>query len=209
MKKIPTAGKVKGGVKPKSTKNVEIVGVSGAVGSFSEEAGQTYLRELGLKNYRLEYLVTIENTIAAIEAGKVSLAVFPVQNSTMGIVPEAVDAMGRHNFRVEQIFSIDVHQNLLVKKGVTKNQIKKIVSQDPAIKQCAMYLARKWKGTPLGEYADTAQAAKDLSTGKLPPTTAVIASRAAARAYKLDILEPSIQDLQSNATTFIAARRLV
>jgi prephenate dehydratase len=186
----------------------EIIGVSGAIGSFSEEAGQTYARELGLKDYKIEYLVTIESTIAAIEAGKVTLAVFPVENSTMGVVPEAVEAMGRHHFKVEQIFSIDVHQNLLVKKGVTKNQIKKIVSQDPAIKQCAMYLARKWPKTALGEYKDTAQAAKDLAAGKLPSSTAVIASRAAARAYKLDILEPSIQDLQSNATTFIAARRL-
>ncbi|MEI7719751.1 MAG: prephenate dehydratase domain-containing protein [bacterium] len=205
MKKASVSSKSKS----KSIKNVETIGVSGAVGSFSEEAGQTYARELGLKNYKLEYLVTIENTVAAIEAGAVSLAVFPVENSTMGIVPAAVDAMGRHNFKVESIFAIDVHQNLLVKKGVTKKQIKKIVSQDPAIKQCAMYLARNWPKTPLGDYADTAKAAKDLAAGKLPASTAVIASRAAARAYKLDILEPSIQDLQSNATTFIAARRLV
>jgi len=44
--------------------------------------------------------------------------------------------------------------------------------------------------------------------GKLPASTAVQASRAAAQVYKLDILEESIQDLKFNYTSFVAAKQL-
>jgi prephenate dehydratase len=68
-----------------------------------------------------------------------------------------------------------------------------------------MYLKRRWPKVKLVEYADTAKAAQDLASGKLPKTTAVIASRNAAEAYGLGILEESIQDLKFNYTSFIAA----
>ena len=77
------------------------------------------------------------------------------------------------------------------------------------MKQCRGYLSRAWPGTEVGEYPDTAQAAADLANGTLPATVAVIASRAAAERYGLDILEASIQDLKNNQTTFIAARRAI
>ena len=47
-----------------------------------------------------------------------------------------------------------------------------------------------------------------LEKGKLPNTTAVIASCNAATTYKLKILDESIQDLKFNYTVFIAAERL-
>ena len=55
---------------------------------------------------------------------------------------------------------------------------------------------------------DTAKAAEDLASGKLPKTTAVIASRNATHMYKLKILEESIQDLKFNYTVFIATEKL-
>ncbi len=53
-----------------------------------------------------------------------------------------------------------------------------------------------------------AKAAEDLASGKLPASTAVIAAKAAAQVYKLDILEESIQDLKFNYTSFIAAEKM-
>jgi prephenate dehydratase len=37
------------------------------------------------------------------------------------------------------------------------------VSHPQALKQCRMYLKRKWFGIELEEYSDTASAARDLS----------------------------------------------
>ena len=189
----------------KKAKKLEIIGVSGVRGSFSEEAARAYAHKAGLKHYKINYLITVENVLVALEEGTISLGIFPIQNATMGLVVEAAHAMAKHHFHIKKVFEIIIHQNLLVKKGVQAEKVTKIVSQDPAIRQCTMYLKRVWPKTKLGNYTDTAKAAEDLASGKLPKTTAVIASRAAATLNKLDILEESIQDLKFNYTSFIAA----
>ncbi len=184
------------------------IGVMGAQGSFSEEAGRAYALKAGIKKFTLDYLVTAENVLSSLEQGKIDIGIFPIENSNGGIVLEAVHAMAKHNFSIKKIFEIDVHHNLLVRKGTTADKIKTITSHDQAIKQCRMFLKRLWPKAKIKEYADTAKAAADLASGKLPASTAVIASRAAARVYKLDILEESIQDLKFNYTSFIAAEKI-
>ena len=179
----------------------------GAKGSFSEEAGRAYAHRANLKSFSIAYLVSAENVLTHLEGGKIDIGIFPIENSNGGIVLEAVHAMAKHRFAIKKIFEIDVHQNLLVKKGVTADKVKIITSHEQAIKQCRMYLKRVWPKVKIKEYADTAKAAEDLAKGKLPKTTAVIASRAAAHVYKLDVLEESIQDLKFNYTSFIAATK--
>ena len=184
------------------------IGVMGAKGSFSEEAGRVYAKKYGnFKKFEIAYLISAENVLSALEKGEIDLGVFPIENSNGGIVLEAVHAMSKHNFHIKKMFEIDVHHNLLVKNGTKADSIKKIVSHDQAIKQCRMYLKRIWPKVKVGEYSDTARAAEDLASGKLPKTTAVIASRNAATTYKLKILDESIQDLKFNYTVFVAATR--
>jgi prephenate dehydratase len=188
-------------------KDIEIIGVSGAPGSFSEEAGRTYTEKTAFKEATFNYLITVENVLSALEVGEITLGIFPIMNSIGGLVVETAYAVGKHRFETESIFDIEIHQNLLVKKGSTPDSIIRVLSHDQAVKQCRGYLARVWPGVEIGEYPDTAQAAADLASGILPASTAVIASRAAAERYGLDILGASIQDLKNNLTTFIAARQ--
>lgn len=190
----------------KRAKKTEIIGVSGVPGSFSEEAARVYAAKMGIKTFKISYLVTVENVLAALDKKEVTLGIFPVMNSIGGIVLETVQAVSKHNFAVKKIFKIEIHQNLMVKKGTAPNKIKQILSHDQAVKQCHAYLKRVWPKVKVGAYPDTAKAAKDLAEGILPASTAVIASRAAAKLYKLDILGESIQDDKNNLTTFIAAR---
>lgn len=194
-----------GFIMTKAVKKLEIIGVSGVRGSFSEEAARTYAAKTGLKTYKIEYLVTVENVLAALEEGAITLGVFPIENSNGGIVIEAVHAMAKHRFHIKKLFEIEVVMNLLAKKGVKREEIKKIVSHDQALKQCRTYLKRRWPKVKIVEYPDTAKAAEDLSKGILPKNYAAIASRTAAERNKLVILEESIQDLKFNYTSFIAA----
>jgi prephenate dehydratase len=185
------------------------IGVMGAKGSFSEEAGRTYAKKHAhLKKFEILYLITAENVLSELGKGGIDIGIFPIENSNGGIVLEAVHAMAKHNFHIKKMFEIDVHHNLLVKKGTTAEKVKQIVSHDQALKQCRTYLRRVWPKVKIKEYMDTAKAAEDLAKGKLPASTGVVASRMAAEVYKLDILDESIQDLKFNYTVFIAAERL-
>lgn len=182
------------------------IGLSGAEGSFSEEAARLHAKQLK-KPVTYSYLITVEGVLAALESGEIDLGIFPIENSTGGIVIEAVHAMARHRFAIEKIFNIEIHQNLLALPKTPPSKITRIVSHDQALKQCRMYFKREWPKTDLMEYPDTAQAAKDLAGGKLPKTAAVVASRRAAERYGLLIIGESIQDLKYNFTTFIAAKK--
>ncbi len=179
----------------------------GAEGSFSEEAALKYIAKRDVKDAEIIYLVKAELVLTAIEDGSIDLGIFPIENSNGGIVIEAVYAMAKHRFQVRELFEIDVHQNLIAMKGVSLGDITEITSHDQALKQSRMYLKRTFPHMPITEYEDTAKAAKDLSFGILPPTTAVIASKRAAELYGLDILGESVQDLKFNYTSFVVAEK--
>ena len=186
------------------------IGVMGARGSFSEEAGRTYATKYAsAKKYTIEYLITAERVLSALTRGAIDIGIFPIENSNGGVVTEYLPAIAEHQFTIDKIFEIPVDHMLLVTKGTHAADITKIVSQRQALRQCRMYLARQWPNTEVEEYIDTATAAKDLSEGKLPPTAAVVASARAGDVYGLDTLESKIQDLKFNYTVFIAAKKFV
>ena len=185
-----------------------IIGVSGNIGSFSEEAANYYAQKNNINDYRIEYLISVEKVLTQLKFGKINCGVFPIENSNGGIVYEAVYAMAKHVFNIENMFEIDVRHCLLVKPGAKALDIKKIISHPQALKQCRMYLKRRWENIDLKEYVDTAQAAKDLSEGKLKNGgTAVIAPKTCVKLYGLELLEEGIQDLKFNFTAFIVAKQ--
>ena len=94
-------------------------------------------------------------------------------------------------------------ENIVRQKGLKYPTNRTVFPLPPGEDEGALMI--KWPKVKIKEYEDTAKAAADLASGKLPASTAVIASRAAASVYKLDILEESIQDLKFNYTSFIAA----
>ena len=193
--------------KAQKTMDSLIIGVSGARGSFSEQAAEEFARKNNLKNNQIKYLISAENTLKALDNKKIDLGIFPIENSNGGVVLEAIYAISRHIFKIKELFEIPVIHCLLAHKNAKRNNIKTIASHDQAIKQCKMYLKRVWPKTALKETSDTAKAAEDLSKNKLPKTTAVIASENCAKLYGLKILEKGVQDLKFNFTSFLAVEK--
>lgn len=182
------------------------IALAGIEGSFSEEAALTYARKKGYEP-ELVYAVTAADCFGAVLKDQTAdLGVVALENSNGGVVHETVYAMAQYLFSIEEIFEIDVRQNLMVKPGTNPGDVTLITSHPQALAQCKMYLKRKWSGVDLKEHADTALAAKDLAEGKLPSTAAVIASSRAADLFELEILEPNVQDLKFNFTSFLAIR---
>lgn len=181
----------------------------GAIGSFSEQAGEYYRNSEGLFDSTIVPLVTAEAVLAALAEKAIDKAIFPVMNNNGGLVIEAIHALAKYQCKIENMFDMDVHHMLLVAEGVTRDIITTIISHDQAIKQCRGYLEREWVEAEVMPYKDTAAAAADLASGVLPKTTAVIASRRAAEVYGLSILEASIQDAKINKTTFVVAEPIL
>lgn len=183
------------------------IGVSGNGGSFSEEAGRVYARDAGIKDFQIVYLTDAEHVLTELEAGTIDVGIFAIENSNGGVVTEYLPAIARHRFSIDKIFEIPVDHMLLVRPGTKASEVTTIVSQKQALRQCRMYLRRRWPETEVQEYIDTATAAKDLADGKLPATAAVVASARAGELHGLEVLEAKIQDLKFNYTVFIAAAK--
>ncbi len=187
------------------TKKQFTLGVSGDIGSFSEEAALLYAHRTGHK-YTLVYLMDMEGVLNAVERKKVDLGIFPVVNFRGGLVSAAFKAMGRHLFTPVDEVWLDVHQCLLAQPGVSIQQIRKVVSHPQALAQCQHYLQRECKKAIWVEWSDTAKAARDLKEKKLTRYCAVIASEQAANLYGLQVLARNIQDNHPNLTAFIVVK---
>jgi prephenate dehydratase len=185
------------------------IGVMGIRGSFSEEAALEYARDNRLGEVEIVELVTTEGVLRAVARGEVELGIFALENSNGGVVYESVYAMAAHRFKVEDLFEIDVNHTLLAHPSLSgRESIDRIASHQQAIRQCRMWLRHHFPTTLVTEEPDTAEAARLLAVGELPPTTAVIAAERCAELFGLRVLERRIQDLKFNFTTFVAAGRL-
>jgi prephenate dehydratase len=180
--------------------------VSGDRGSFSEEAGRMYAERVGAEP-DLIFAIHMEGVLSKVEDGGCELGIFPVVNSRGGLVRPAFDAMGRHHFTVVDEVWLEVNQCLMALPGMAKQSISEIVSHPQALVQCERYLADKFPGVPLTHWEDTAKAAKDLASGLLPKTAAVIAPARSAELYGLELIGRGIQDSHPNLTTFIVVKR--
>lgn len=182
------------------------LGVSGDIGSFSEEAGLLYAERTNI-DPSLVYLIDMENVLAAVEEGAVDIGILPVVNFRGGLVSMAYEAMGKHLFMPIDHLWLDVQQCLLVQKGETKDQIQHIVSHPQALAQCKQYLEKTCKDAKQIEWEDTAKAARDLAQGLLPSHSAVIAPMRAAQVYGLEVMASNIQQDHPNITIFIVVKK--
>ncbi len=183
------------------------IGISGSRGSFSEQAAQHWAEKNGLKSYDIEYLVTFEPLFEALDSGAVEVGICPVFNSTMGLVKPAMQALARHHSEIEDFFDIDIAMCLLTHRGITKDVIDTIVSQQPALDQCPSYIAREFPHARIIATEDTAKSAADVAAGVYGKNAAAIAPKACAELYDLALLEEGINDLKRNFTSFLAVRR--
>lgn len=125
---------------------------------------------------------------------------------------ETIQALSRFSCEILDTFAIVISHCLLIHPEARFEDVDTVISHPQALAQCAGSLAQKF---PLlrqmsgeGDLIDQAHCAEYLSLGKLPRTTAVLASRVCADLYGLRIHAEGLQDLgDANLTTFAWTRR--
>ncbi len=184
------------------------VGIQGGHGSFSEEAAGIFIRNHGLEDAKIEYLISSDKVLAAVEDGTVAYGIFAMENAQGGVVIESVEALARYRCDVVEMFHVSISQCLLARRGVFLGDVTEIHSHQQALRQCRDYLAEHFWTRPLIEQDDTAESARRLKEGKLPETAAVIAPRFCADLYGLVVLAEDIHDLKNNLTLFMGIKKL-
>ncbi|MBX3066914.1 MAG: prephenate dehydratase [Anaerolineae bacterium] len=169
------------------------VAFQGVHGAYSEEAIRMHFGD----SVETVPCPLLGDVFDAVERGKATYGMVPVENSVAGTVASAYELLMEHDLRVQAEVVLHVHHALLAPPGTKISEIKIARSHIQALTQCEQYLVRRGI-KPLAHY-DTAGSAQDLAQEPIPGVAA-IASRLAGKLYGLDVLEHSIEDEPQNYT---------
>jgi prephenate dehydratase len=172
----------------------------GPEGTFSQEALLKY--SAGLTGLTLIPLPTIIEVIKSIDRGDAEEGVVPIENSIEGSVNITQDILTfESEAKIIRELTLPIKHNLIAKKGIKINKIKKVISHPHATAQCRMFLSANLPEAEIIAANSTAEAVKKLT--ELDPDTAAIGTKIAARLYNLDIIADDIEDSKANKTRFI------
>ena len=176
--------------------NVAYSGVEGAFAHIA--AGRIFPdgNRISYPDFRAAY--------EAVEKGECDCAVIPIENSRAGEVGQTIDLMFSGSLYVNGVYSLDVRHNLIGIKGTKTNYIKKVISHQQALDQCAPFIRNQ--GFSQQSCENTARAAKQVADLN-DPTVAAIASVETAELYGLDVLKENINEASNNTTRFVVLSR--
>jgi len=177
-----------------------VVAFQGEPGAYSEQAVRQYfgssVRSLPCRGFR--------DIFEALQDGRASHGMLPVENSLAGTVIPAYDLLMDHDLQVQGEAVVRVEHCLMAPAGTPLGAISRAKSHYQALAQCEHSLRRM--GIEPVDYYDTAGAARDLAANP-EEGTAVIASALAAQTYDLNILVHNVEDLAFNYTRFFVLGR--
>ena len=184
------------GETPEKFPSRAVVACAGIEGSYAQQA-----TSLLFPLPTILYFNGFEKVLEAVEQGLCPYGVLPIENSAAGSVAAVYDLMVKHQFHIVKAIRLKVNHVLLGVHGATLNDIREVASHPHALAQCNTFLKTypSWKAIP---EANTAVSAKALAASG-QKTRAVIASRACAELYGMDVIAEGIAETAMNYTRFI------
>ena len=171
------------------------IGFQGAQGANSEIAS----RQVFPKMEPLPF-DTFEDVFNALDAGKVDLAMIPIENSLAGRVADIHHLMPQHKTWIIGEHFLPIRFNLMALPGVRIRDIRTVYSHVHALGQCRKIIRKhRWKAEVGG---DTAGSAK-LVAERGDRTIAALAPALAADIYGLETLAADVEDEAHNTTRFL------
>ena len=175
-----------------------MLGYLGPNGTFSHQAAM----EWSEGKEEIKEFSTIYSVILAVEKGEIDRAIVPIENSIDGSINTTLDTLAFDvDLYITGEYILHISENLMVKKGVKKENIKIITSHPQPIGQCSKLLSHEFADVKI-EFADsTASAAKRVKESD--GSVACIGSPNSAKIYDLDILCHDCGDDANNSTRFV------
>jgi len=172
------------------------VAYAGTPGSFANEAAEKVFPNSAITGFE-----HFEDVFGAVLKGRVEIGIVPYENSIAGEVLEVVEALKSGKFEIVDRIKIKIEQMLVAPPGTELTSIRKIYSHPKALEQCSKFLSTL-PNCKIIPYSTTSAAAAAVAALN-DQCSAAIASRTAARLYRLEILKEDIQDEEENYTEFV------
>jgi len=185
------------------------LGFLGPEGTFTEVALRANIDEQAPDGRPRRFLPfpSLEDTIEAASTGEVDCAIVPIENSIEGSVSATIDLLAHEVDNLQMVREIrhPIRHSLLVRPGVTMDQIIKVVSHPHANAQCRIWLRRNLPGREVEAANSTANAVERVAAAAEP--WAAIGNPLAGAKYGCVVLEADIEDHKDNETRFVFLAR--
>jgi prephenate dehydratase len=147
---------------------------------------------------------TFEDAFAAVRSGRAELAMIPIDNSVAGRVADIHHLMPQSKLHIVAEWFLPVQHQLMAPKGATLKTIRTVESHVHALGQCRNII--RALGVKAVVAADTAGAAREVAeAGDI--SRAALATKLAAKIYRLRILKKDVADAKHNTTRFVVLAR--
>lgn len=166
----------------------------GTYGSYSQIACGQISEKAEIRFYN-----TFDEVFDAVIKGECDFGILPIQNSTAGSVTQTYELMKQYNFFIAGGTRVKVDHCLAVRKGVSLDKVKTVLSHEQGLMQCSEFLKQNSLATE--EYVNTALAAEFVKNSSEP--YAAICSEECAKELGLDIIRRGIGNAAENYTRFI------
>src|SRR6188768_71003 len=143
------------------------IAFQGATGAYSESAA---LR--AWPGCTTEALERFEDVFEAVQAGRVTHGILPIENSIGGSIHRNYDLLLEHELPVVSEVLLQVSHNLLAFPGTKLADIKKVYSHPQGLAQCEGFLS-SLKGVEIVATYDTAGSAKMIRDKALKDAAAI------------------------------------
>ncbi len=148
---------------------------------------------------------SISDVFTEVERERCDYGVVPVENSTEGAVTYTLDMFIQSDLKMYDEIYLKIGHHLLSSSSTLQN-VQRVSSNPQALAQCRNWLEANLPGAQLIPARSTAEAA-ELIAGSKSKASACIASLAAAKEHRLNVLARSIEDHSNNTTRFIVISR--
>lgn len=176
----------------------------GMPGSYSHLTAQSYANR---RNCQLQgqSCDTFQEVISAVEDGRTTLGVLPIENTSSGSINDVYDLLRHTHLHIIGESYLPVDHHLLVKPGTSMNDIQVIYAHPQALTQCSGFLSRL-TGVQLVPEASSAHAMRKIANDG-NPHSAAIGPQSGGALYELNALAHNMANQKENHTRFIVVSR--
>jgi len=178
-----------------------IVAFQGIRGANSEVAARKFFGPAVATKPR----ETFEEVFDAVEGGRTTFGIIPIENSLAGSIHQNYDLLLSHRLHIVGENLLRIEHALVALPGIPLSRIRFVRSHPQALAQCTDFFRTHRRLKPVS-YFDTAGAAQSLRA-ESTSDTAAIANAYAARLYGLKILRRNVENRENNTTRFLVISR--
>ena len=175
----------------------QIIAIQGIEGSNHHKV----IRDFFPKNNRIKACSTFREVVSSLVKNEVNFALMAIENSIAGSILPNYRLLIDADLQITEEFYLNISHNLVALPQQRINDITQVKSHQMALHQCGNFF-NKYPHIRLIEDVDTALPAK-LIAQKQQLKTAALVPTGTAELFGLEVIEPNIQDVDTNETRFV------